>query len=622
MATFAVEDDGFVYEGRPLRIISGAMHYFRIVPEYWEDRLRKLRACGFNAVETYIAWNMHEPREGQFCFEGIADVERFVRLAGELGLHVILRPSPYICAEWEFGGLPSWLLAYPAMRLRCSDPAYLAKVKAYYDELLPRLKPLLCTSGGPVIALQIENEYGSYGNDKKYLTFLKDELERAGMDVPLFTSDGSEDYMLQGGTLPDVLATLNFGSKPEQAFAKLAEYRPGGPLVCMEYWNGWFDHWGDEHHVRGHADVVDVLDRILALGASVNFYMFHGGTNFGFYNGANHIEFYEPTVTSYDYNALLSESGELTDKYWAIREVIGRYAELPCEPPAPAAKRAYGAVAMTESVALLAALDDLGAAAETVTPETMEALGQDYGFIWYETRLSGPQAGCEIMLQEVRDRATVYLDGKYSGVVERWGADLVTADIPAGGAQLGILVENMGRINYGSKLRDPKGITEGVKAGARLYNHFLFGWRIRCLPLDDLSGLRFAALPEVGAVRAELAGHDAVSGDVGSDRRGATAGVGGDGAKAAGCVDEQPRFYRGFFEVEEAADTFLKLEGWTKGVVFVNGFNLGRYWEKGPQKTLYLPGPLLRQGRNELIVFELHGTAAPVVTLQDRAELG
>lgn len=589
MAVFGIEGDNFVYGGKPLRVIGGAMHYFRIVPEYWEDRLRKLRACGFNTVETYIAWNVHEPREGEFRFDGPADVERFVRLAGELGLHVILRPSPYICAEWEFGGLPSWLLADPDMRLRCSYAPYLAKVKAYYDELLPRLKPLLSTSGGPVIALQIENEYGSYGNDKNYLNFLKDELEDGGMDVLLFTSDGSEDYMLQGGALPGVLATLNFGSKPEQAFAKLREYRSEGPLVCMEYWNGWFDHWGDEHHVRGFEDVVDVLDRILAMGASVNFYMFHGGTNFGFYNGANHIERYEPTVTSYDYNALLSESGDMTDKYWAIREVIGRYAELTEEPPAPTAKRDYGAVRMTERVSLFDSFDRLGNAIRTVVPETMERLGQDYGFIWYETELSGPQTGCEIMLQDVHDRATVYVNGDYCGTAERWGNDSVAADIPAPGAKLGILVENMGRINYGSKLRDPKGITEGVKAGAKLYNQFLFGWTIRCLPLDDLSGLRFEPLLDV-----------------------ATYGI----------RAEEPAFYRGTFRAEEAADTFLKLAGWTKGVVFVNGFNLGRYWDKGPQRTLFVPGPVLRKGMNEIVVFELHGTGEPVVNLQDTAELG
>ncbi|MEK0315715.1 glycoside hydrolase family 35 protein [Cohnella sp. 56] len=587
MATFEIDGDGFALDGKPIRLISGAMHYFRIVPDYWEDRLRKLRACGFNAVETYVAWNLHEPQEGRFVFEGIADVERFVRLAGELGLHVILRPSPYICAEWEFGGLPAWLLADPELRLRCSDPKFLAKVRAYYDELLPRLKPLLCTAGGPVVALQIENEYGSYGNDLNYLNFLKDTMIQAGMDVLLFTSDGSEDYMLQGGTLPGTLATLNFGSNPEQAFARLLACRPESPLVCMEYWNGWFDHWGDEHHVRGYADVVDVLDRMLAAGASVNFYMFHGGTNFGFYNGANHIEFYEPTVTSYDYNALLSESGDPTDKYWAIRDVIGRYSELPDMPlPVASPKRSYGEVRMTERAPLFASFDRLGTAIASVYPETMERVGQDYGFLWYETDVFGPRERCEIIVQDVRDRASIYLDGQFAGVVERWGSDAVTADIPAGGAKLGILVENMGRINYGSRLRDVKGITEGVKTGAKLYNHFLFNWTLRPLPLDDLSGLVYERCETNGSRR------------------------------------DEPAFYRGTFTVDEPADTFLKLEGWTKGVAYINGFNLGRYWERGPQMTLYVPAPLLRAGVNELVLFEVHGTARPVALLQDVAELG
>lgn len=412
----------------------------------------------------------------------------------------------------------------------------------------------------------------------------------AGMDVLLFTSDGSEDYMLQGGTLPGTLATLNFGSKPEQAFARLLAYRPESPLVCMEYWNGWFDHWGDEHHVRGYEDVVDVLDRILAAGASVNFYMFHGGTNFGFYNGANHIEFYEPTVTSYDYHAPLSESGDPTDKYWAIRDVIGRYAELPDVPlPAVSPKRGYGDVRLTERASLFASFDRLGPAIPSVYPETMERLGQDYGFLWYETEVSGPQEQCAIIVQEVRDRASIYLDGRFVGVVERWGADSVVADIPAGGAKLGILVENMGRINYGSRLRDVKGITEGVKTGAKLYNHFLFNWTIRTLPLSDLSGLVYEPCGTSGSL-----------GDLG----------------------DEPAFYRGMFTVDEPADTFLKLEGWTKGVAYVNGFNLGRYWERGPQKTLYVPAPLLRAGVNELVVFELHGTARPVAVLQDVAELG
>ncbi|WP_267901007.1 glycoside hydrolase family 35 protein [Cohnella endophytica] len=588
--TFTIEGNQFLYNGKPMRILSGAMHYFRIVPQYWRDRLLKLKACGFNTVETYLAWNVHEPKEGQFNFTGIADVERFVRLAAELGLHVILRPSPYICAEWEFGGLPAWLLRDPSMHLRCYHKPYLDKIDAYYDELMPRLKPLLCTNGGPVIAMQIENEYGSYGNDKQYLEYLKQAMIERGIDVLMFTSDGYDDSNLQGGTLlPEVLATVNFGSQPEEAFAKLQEYQPDKPNMCMEYWNGWFDHWGDEHHVRGHDDVADVLDRMLKSGASINFYMFHGGTNFGFYNGANYLGKYEPTVTSYDYHAALNESGDRTDKYYAIREVISRYAELPdlVLPPA-APKKNYGRVRLTQQARLFDSLNRLSEPVWRRCPETMEQLGQDYGFILYTTRISGPRTSNKITIQEVRDRALLFLDGVHQGVAERNTHDQtieihendIVVEIPSDGAELSVLVENMGRINYGFGMKDPKGITEGV----RFERMFLHDWKIHTLPLDDLSGLVFQDLqPEEKFT---------------------------------------PTFYKGVFHVDETGDTFLKLEGWTKGVAYVNGFNLGRYWEIGPQKTLYVPGPLLREGDNELIVFELHGTQDPVVMLQDFAELG
>ncbi|GIO29593.1 MULTISPECIES: glycoside hydrolase family 35 protein [Paenibacillus] len=589
MATFIVEGKQFLYNGEPIRILSGAIHYFRIVPEYWRDRLLKLKACGFNTVETYVAWNVHEPQEGQFNFQGIADVERFIRLAVELGLHVIIRPSPYICAEWEFGGLPAWLLRDPSMRLRSCYKPYLDKIDAYYDELMPRLKPLLCTNGGPIIAMQIENEYGSYGNDKQYLAYLKQAMIKRGMDVLLFTSDGYDDSNLQGGLLPGVLATVNFGSRPEEAFSKLEEYQPDWPKMCMEYWNGWFDHWGDEHHVREHDDVVDVMDRMLQSGASINFYMFHGGTNFGFYNGANYLGKYEPTVTSYDYHAALNESGDITDKYEAIREVISKYVELPeVELPPTVPKKNYGKVRLTEQARLFDSLDRLSEPVRRPCPETMEHMGQNYGFILYTTRISGPRAKNKITIQEVRDRALLYLDGVYQGCVERNTHDQtleikendIVADIPPEGATLSILVENMGRINYGFGMKDPKGITEGV----RFERMFLHDWTIHTLPLDDLSGLSFQDLQPDEAYT--------------------------------------PTFYKAVFHIEEAGDTFLKLEGWTKGVAFINGFNLGRYWDIGPQKALYVPGPLLREGENELIVFELHGMQEPVVIFQDFAELG
>ncbi|WP_079913099.1 beta-galactosidase [Paenibacillus sp. 32352] len=577
----------FLLDGEPFQIISGAIHYFRVVPEYWEDRLLKLKSCGFNTVETYLPWNLHEPKENTFCFEGLADVEGFIRLAGDLGLHVIVRPSPYICAEWEFGGLPAWLLRYSYIRLRCMDRTYLEKVDRYYDELIPRLVPLLSTNGGPILAVQIENEYGSYGNDKAYLAYLRDGLIRRGVDVLLFTSDGPTDGMLQGGTLPDVLATVNFGSKPEEAFEKFREYRPDEPLMCMEYWNGWFDHWLKPHHTREADDVADVFERMLQAGASVNFYMFHGGTNFGFYNGANFQEKYEATVTSYDYDSPLSECGDETEKFHAVRRVISKYQGVPLESfppmPQPTIKKSYGRIALNEQADVLAHLPLLSEPVQRTCPEPMELLGQSYGFIVYSTQISGPRTGELLHLDEVHDRAQVFLDGVYQGTVERWNPQPIELTVPKPGARLDIIVENMGRVNYGPKLKDYKGITHGV----RLNNQFLFDWTIYPLPLESLASIPFEKTAEEAAER-----------------------------------KDRPVFYRGELEVEERGDTFIRTEGWTKGVVWINGFNLGRYWNQGPTRTLYVPAPLLRAGRNEIVVLELHHTEKTTIELADTPDLG
>lgn len=589
MMQLEIANRQFYWDGEPLQMLSGAIHYFRVVPEYWEDRLLKLKACGFNTVETYLPWNLHEPKEGQFCFEGIADVEKFVGIAKKVGLHVILRPSPYICAEWEFGGLPAWLLRYPEMKLRCMDEMYLEKVDRYYDALIPRLLPLLSTNGGPVIAMQIENEYGSYGNDQAYLNYLKEGLVRRGVDVLLFTSDGPGDGMLQGGSVPGVLATVNFGSRPEEAFKKFREYRPDDPFMCMEYWNGWFDHWMKPHHTRDAQDAADVFDKMLQAGASVNFYMFHGGTNFGFYNGANYHDKYEPTITSYDYDAPLSECGDITEKYEAVRRVITSFYEKngltsPDAPELPASnpKKNYGTIAMTQKADMLDQLMHLSEPVERVSPVPMEMLGQSYGFIVYSTHISGPRTGESLYIQEVHDRAQIFLDGIYQGTTERWNPQSFQFDIPATGARLDIVVENMGRVNYGPKLKDYKGVTEGV----RMNNQYLFNWTIYPLPMEDLSSLQFT---------------DLTNGEGGTDR---------------------PMFYRSLFDVEEIADTFIRLKGWNKGVVWINGFNLGRYWKEGPQQTLYLPAPLLQKGRNELVILELHHTDAPQVELVDQPDLG
>lgn len=585
MPVLTVRNDQFNYDNQPIRLISGAIHYFRVVPEYWEDRLLKLKACGFNTVETYIPWNFHEPTPGTFNFEGMADVEGFIQLAGKLGLHVIVRPSPYICAEWEFGGLPAWLLADRDIQLRCMNRPYLDKVDAYYDELLPRLKPLLSSNGGPIIAMQIENEYGSYGNDTEYLQYLEQAMISRGIDVLLFTSDGPENHMLQGGMVPNVLETVNFGSRAAEAFDMLRQYQPQGPLMCMEYWNGWFDHWGEEHHVRNGDEVAEVFEEMLALGASVNFYMFHGGTNFGFTSGANGLErdLYEPTITSYDYNAPLNEAGDPTEKYFAVRDIIAKYTDFEqIEVPKALPKQAYGKVSVTSQALLFEQLEQLTTPVKSVTPEPMERYGQNNGFIVYETFITGPREQKELIIQDCHDRALVFLDDEFQGIIERWDSSKkVHFEVPNGGARLRILVENMGRINYGPYLADRKGITEGVRHG----NQFLYDWTVWTLPLNDLQPLSFASIEQERS--------------------------------------NDPTFYRAELNIEHTpADTFLKLEGWSKGVVYVNGFNLGRYWKAGPQQTLYIPAPLLRQGSNEIIVFDIDGTENLELQFVDQPELG
>ncbi|AIQ22730.1 beta-galactosidase family protein [Paenibacillus sp. FSL H7-0737] len=578
MSLLTWNDGQYFLDGQPYRIVSGAIHYFRVVPEYWKDRLLKLKACGFNTVETYVAWNMHEPKEGEFVFDGMADVVSFIELAGELGLHVIVRPSPFICAEWEFGGLPAWLLAYSELQLRCCDPLYLSKVDRYYDELIPRLVPLLSTHGGPILAVQVENEYGSYGNDSSYLRYMRNGLLSRGVDVLLFTSDGPTDEMLLGGTLEDVHATVNFGSCAEESFRKYREYRSEEPLMVMEYWNGWFDHWMEDHHVRDAEDVAGVLDDILTHGSSLNMYMFHGGTNFGFYNGANHIVAYEPTTTSYDYDAPLTEWGDTTTKFEAVRSVLGKHGFAPtCPLPEPIPKISYGKVALMERAELFTAsnLEKLSEPVNSVCVQPMEKLGQSYGFILYSTYVQGPRTRQKLYIEGVRDRAQVFLDGQVLGVIERWNPQPLELSIPAGGAQLDILVENMGRINYGPLIRDPKGILDGV----RIDNQLQYNWTIRTLPLEPgtLASLEYK---EQTVEKQEAA---------------APSGL--------------PGFYRGCFEAEEIGDTFLRFDGWNKGVAWINGFNLGRYWNAGPQRALYIPGPLLRKGRNKLVLLELHGCA-------------
>lgn len=576
----------FLLDGLTFRILSGAMHYFRVMPEYWRDRMEKMRAFGLNTVETYVAWNLHEPRPGEFHFDGMLDIVKFIETAADVGLKVIIRPGPYICSEWDFGGLPSWLLKDPEMQVRCAYPPYLAAVDRFFDALLPRIAPLQSTQGGPVIAMQVENEYGSYGNDKVYLRHLADGLRARGIDSFLFTSDGPRDGCLQGGTLPDVFKTVNFAFNAAEAFAKLREYQPEGPLMVMEFWSGWFDHWGEHHHISEDGSdtiqrSVDTLDEILAAGASVNFYMFHGGTNFGFMNGANFDpEPYLADVTSYDYACPISECGDLSPRYEAYRDVLKKYVDIPETVKfQPVAKRAFGVVEMAESVGLFESLEVLSQPQRSVTAHPMEMYDQDYGFILYRTNVSGPRMGI-VRVRGLHDRALVFVDGVLADTLDRESGNEYSSLDTSSDSTLDILVENMGRVNFGASLPDRKGITGGVTVNEQ----YQFGWEVFPLPLNDLSKLKFSRL--------------------GSDPQ------------------TQPVFYRAAFNVDDPADTFLALSGWTKGVVWLNGFNLGRYWERGPQKTLYVPAPLLKIGENELIIFELHGAQNMSVEFRNAPELG
>lgn len=574
--------DTFYLDGSPFQIISGAIHYFRVIPSCWRDRLEKLKAMGCNTVETYIPWNLHEPEKGVFCFDGMADVERFIRLAQELGLYVILRPSPYICAEWELGGLPAWLLAEEDMRFRVSCPAFQNHVEAYYRVLMPKLTPLQADRGGPVILMQLENEYGSYGNDRTYLRWLRDLMRAEGVTVPLATSDGPVPESLEGGTVEDVLPTVNFGSQAERHFQVLSQCRPGGPLMCMEFWIGWFDYWGSGRHATGSLEeAAENLDKILSMG-HVNLYMFQGGTNFGFMNGANYADCLTPDVTSYDYDAVLTEDGLLTEKYQRFREIIGKYRKIPEVTLSPAVPRmACGRVAVSEKVSLFSVLEDLSAPVPGVSPRSMERLGQNYGYILYRTSLGTEERLQRLRLWKANDRAQVFVDGVPAATLyDRELLEERELDISfSKGASMDILVENMGRVNYGPRLEDQR---KGIDGGVTVNGHWHSHWLHYPLPLDNLDRLDFTK-----EYREEL-----------------------------------PGFYRFVFQVEEPGDTFLDFSGWGKGCAFLNGFHLGRFWELGPQRRLYIPAPLLKAGGNELILFETEGKTGDAVCLCGEPDLG
>ncbi|MFJ6075320.1 glycoside hydrolase family 35 protein [Streptomyces sp. NPDC093065] len=567
--------------GRPHRVLSGSLHYFRVHPEQWADRLERLAALGLNTVDTYVPWNFHERTPGDVRFDGRCDLERFVRLAQDQGLDVIVRPGPYICAEWDNGGLPAWLTGTPGMRLRTSYPPFLDAVDRWFDELIPRVAALQAGRGGPVVAVQIENEYGSHGDDAGYLLRVRDALTARGITELLYTADGPTELMLDGGSVPGQLAAATFGSRPEQAAALLRARRPDEPFFCAEFWNGWFDHWGENHHVRDASDAARTVGRILDEDGSVSLYMAHGGTNFGLWAGANHDgDRLQPTVTSYDSDAPVAEHGALTPKFHALRErLLGP--DAPDRPlPADPTLLAPRTLPVTRGAALLDALRTAAEPVEAPLPLSFEELGQASGLVLYSAGPRIPAGEHELTVTGLHDRAHVFVDGALIAVL-----DQETSSCPLTGTgqrvRLELLVENQGRINYGPLLGQGKGILGQVRVERRQVH----GWSMHRLPLDTWTP-------------ADLA------------RAASAAPPGG----ATG-------FATARLTLDRPADTFLALPGFAKGFCWVNGELLGRYWEIGPQTTLYLPRPFLRRGENTVTVLELE-RLADRVELRDRPALG
>ena len=576
---FQIKNNQFLKNGKPIKIISGAVHYFRNMPDTWNDIFKKMKALGCNCVETYCAWNMHEKIQGQYDFSGNLDIAAFIRMAQKEDLMVIVRPGPYICAEWEFGGLPWWIMVNDDMEIRCMNKQYIQCFENYLDKLFEEIRPLLCTNGGPIIMLQCENEYGYYGDDKDYLEYLAKSNKEKGIDVPLFTSDGTQEKYLNDGSIDGLLTTLNFGSRVEENFKAFNSLYPDKPKMCMEMWNGWFDAWGDEkHHTTSAEDYAAVVDDMLKIG-SVNMYMFIGGTNFGFTSGANHYEKFAPDVTSYDYDALLTEAGDVTPKYYAVRNVIKKYVDTPLPSvPANRPKKAYGKFLLTQKTGLFANLNNISKPIKSEIPKHMEKYGIGYGYIAYETVLNREYIDAVLSLESLGDRAHVYLNHNLIGILYI-NEDLSIKINAQKGDTLTILCENMGRANFGPQMMRKKGIAGRCLIDGKIH----FNWNVYPLPMDNLSNLDF------------------------SENQ----------------FNEKTGFYKGSVDIDEPYDTFLKLENFKKGFVTINGFNIGRYWEIGPQKTLYVPKSILQKGENEFIVFESDGLKGiPQIELCDIHDLG
>lgn len=580
--SFKIVGDEFQMDGKPFRYISGEVHYFRVDPEYWEEVLKKVRNGGCNVVQTYVPWNIHEPKKGQYKFTGLYDVEQFVQIAQDLGLYVILRPGPYICAEWDLGGLPYFLLQEESITVRSSDPVFMSHVRSYYEELYRRLRPHMYHNGGNIIMVQIENEYGSYPQcDHDYLRQLCDiTQDLLGEETQLFTTDGaSESYLKCGSIVDRAYATVDFGTgDPTYAFELERRWNNGhGPYVNSEFYTGWLDHWGEKHHTVSTDAVVSSLDKMLSMGANVNMYMYIGGTNFHFYNGANGgASSYQPDLSSYDYDAPISEAADMTWKYEKIREVAKKYIDVPDIAVTNNTKKAYGTVTFTEGISLFDALDQIGNVRKTSErPISMEDLNVDYGFVLYHSQIKD---GESLSIPHCKDRGYVFVNKKRQCIVQH--AEEKKCKLIDSTGDLDILVENMGRLNYGAEFFEKKGITDTVKIDGEELN----GW--------TMTGFNLTNLSNILTFTKEL-------------------------------PTKVPAFYKGYFDVDEMADTFLNPSGWVRGTVILNNYTVGRYWNVGPQLTLYMPKFFVKKGRNELIVFDYESQfdKVPTMTFEDRHQI-
>ncbi|MBA8779534.1 beta-galactosidase [Staphylococcus schleiferi subsp. coagulans] len=581
MSRFEINET-FVLDKKPFKILSGAIHYFRIPKEDWQHSLYNLKALGFNTVETYVPWNFHETEKGTFLFDGNRDLKRFIELAQQEGLYVIVRPSPYICAEWEFGGLPAWLLNDRTMRIRSRDPQFLAYVRRYYQVLFKILTPLQIDQNGPIIMFQIENEYGSYGEDQEYLRAIANMMREEGVTVPFFTSDGAWDQCLRAGSMIDdnILPTGNFGSRTTQNFQNLKtfheEHGKTWPLMCMEFWDGWFNRWGEAVIKRDSDDLAKEVKEAIQLG-SVNLYMFHGGTNFEFWNGCSARGTKDlPQVTSYDYHAPLDEAGNPTPKYFALQKMLKDVLpDVQQHEPKVKTFMAKKDIPLTNKVNLFEVLEEISTKTTSFYPQSMEEAGSGYGYMMYRTTLTRATEQEKLRIVDARDRVHCFIDQEcvYQAYQEEIG-DTFEVNLKSNQPQVDVLVENMGRVNYGYKLlaaTQRKGIGQGLMQDL----HFVQNW--------EQFDIDFYKLKEEHFQRAWSA--------------------------------QQPAFYRYEFELETPDNTHIDVSGFGKGVVLVNGFNIGRYWEVGPSQSLYISKAFLKQGKNEIIVFDSEGKYAESIDL-------